>query len=551
MRSGQRLFVPVFVIVALFLTPGVLRADVTGSINGVVRDPSQAVVKGAQVTVTNTQTNLSQHTVTADDGSYRFLALPVGTYKVNVTTAGFQQFNTTDIVLKVNDELRIDVTLTVGNIQEVISIQANAAQVETESTQLGDVIDSKKMLALPLNGRSYLDLLGLQAGVAPAGSVTIGGDRPVSGYLANAGNVSVNGQRETANAFLVNGGDVSEGRNLGAGLVPNLDSVEEFRLITNSFDAEYGKFSGAVMNAITKSGTNSFHGDAFEFLRNDTLDARNFFVANKSELRRNQFGYAVGGPFWKNKLFWFTDYQGTRQVQGAETGIVQVIPSAQRNGIFDPSTLTGTVDGPYWAQVLSQRLGYAVNNGEPYSFSGCTLTSNCVFPGGTIPQKAWSKPAIGTLPFIPLGNVDPVSGIYSDNSQKNRISDNKAAQRVDFINDRWGSWSWYYHFDDSTVFNALPSAAVSGFPSFTPSRAQQIVMSNTKTLGPGAVNEARVSFFRTSTTTDRPKGGFAQLSDLGFVTGAGTLGINPSGPPGFPQYVPQLYFNNFSIGVQI
>jgi len=153
-----------------------------------------------------------------------------------------------------------------------MSVQADAAQVETESTQLGDVIDSKKMLALPLNGRSYLDLLGLQAGVAPSGSVTIGGDsgtgsRAVSGYIQNAGNVSVNGQRETANAFLVNGGDVSEGRNLGAGLVPNLDSVEEFRLITNSFDAEYGKFSGAVMNAITKSGTNGFHGDVFYFLR--------------------------------------------------------------------------------------------------------------------------------------------------------------------------------------------------------------------------------------------------------------------------------------------
>ena len=125
----------------------------------------------------------------------------------------------------------------------------------------------------------------------------------------------MNGQRETANAFLVNGGDVSEGRNLGAGLVPNLDSIEEFRLITNSFDAEYGKFSGAVINAITKSGTNGFHGDAFEFLRNDHLDAKNYFAPSKSELRRNQFGYAAGGPFWKNKLFWFSDYQGTRQVQ--------------------------------------------------------------------------------------------------------------------------------------------------------------------------------------------------------------------------------------------
>ncbi len=529
------------------LLPSIVRADVTGSILGVVRDKSNAVVVGATVVATNTQTNFSKTAATGPDGTYRILALPAGPYKVVAEAAGFQTYTATDIDLKVNDQLRVDVALEVGSVQNQVSVEALAVQVQTESTQLGDVIESKKMLALPLNGRSYIDLLGLQAGVAPASAGTIGGDRPVSGMLS-AGNVSVNGQRETANAFLVNGGDVSEGRNLGAGLIPNLDSIEEFRLITNSFDAEYGKFSGAVMNAITKSGTNGLHGDAFEFLRNDTLDARNFFVATKSELRQNQFGYAVGGPFLKNRIFWFTDYQGTRQIAGAETGVVQLPTLAERQGIFDPAALSGTVDGNYWAQVLSQRLGYGVTNGEVYSFPGCTMTSDCVFPGGTIPQRAFSKPAIGTMPYIPIGNIDPNTGLYSDNSQKNRIQDDKTGQRVDFINQKTGNWSWYYHFDDSTVTNALPAASVSGFPSLTPSRAQEIVMSDTKTLGPSAVNEARVSFFRTSVTKDKPKGSFANLSDLGFITGVGTLGINPSGPAGFPQYVPQLYFNNFAIG---
>src|SRR5436305_2095841 len=381
MRNAQRLFAPVFVILALLLASSFSFADVTGSILGVVRDPSQAVVKGVRVTVTNTQTNLSQDSVTGDDGSYHFLALPAGTYRVNATIPGFQQFNTTDIVLKVNDQLRVDINLRVGNVKEEVSIAADAVQVETESTQLGDVIDSKKMLALPLNGRSYLDLLGLQAGVAPETAGTIGGDRPVSGYIFNAGNVSVNGQRETSNAFLVNGGDVSEGRNLGAGLVPNLDSVEEFRLITNSFDAEYGKFSGAVMNAITKSGTNGFHGDVFEFLRNDKFDAKSYFAPGKSELRRNQFGYTLGGPIWKNHLFFFSDYQGTRQVQGAETGLVTVPTPAQLSGHIDPAAfmttdsngnpVPTTVDGAYWAQVLTQRLGYTVSQNEPYSIAGC------------------------------------------------------------------------------------------------------------------------------------------------------------------------------------
>src|SRR5882762_7736015 len=560
MRNGYRFFAPIFLSATFFLAPNVLLADVTGSILGVVRDQSQAVVKGARITVTNTQTNLSQQTVSAEDGSYHFLALPVGTYTLNATSTGFQQSNATDIVVKVNDQLRIDVSMRVGSVQQEVSVAAGAVQVETENTQLGDVIDSKKMLALPLNGRSYLDLLGLQAGVVPVTSGSIQQDRPVSGgYSSSVGNLSVNGQRETANAFLVNGGDVSEGRNLGAGLVPNLDSVAEFRLITNSFDAEYGKSSGAVMNAVTKSGTNGIHGTAFEFLRNDKFDANNFFdnqappgadgKAPRAELRRNQFGYAIGGPFWKNRLFWFTDYQGTRQVRGASTGLVELPTLDQRAGKFSPADLSGTIDGPYWAQVLTQRLGYSVTNGEKYSFAGCTLTSDCVFPGGVIPQRAFSKPAIGTLPFIPVGNIDPNTGLFSDSGQKNRIQDDKAAQRVDFINEMTGNWSWYYHFDDSNAFNAIPSASVPGFPSFTPSRAQQIVMSNTKTLGPTAVNEARVSFFRTSTITDKPKGSFAKLSDLGFVTGIGTLGINPSGPPGFPEYMPQMGFNNFYVGV--
>ncbi|PYX51045.1 MAG: hypothetical protein DMG79_04350 [Acidobacteria bacterium] len=562
MRSGHSFFVPVFVV-SMLLLPSMLLADVTGSILGVVRDPSQAVIKQARVTVTNTQTNLSEQTVTADDGSYRFLALPAGIYKVNVTIPGFQQFNATDIVLKVNDQLRIDVTLTVGNIKEEVSVQANAAQIETESTQLGDVIDSKKMMALPLNGRSYLDLLGLQAGVAPSGSVTIGGDsgtgeRAVSGYLKNAGNVSVNGQRETANAFLVNGGDVSEGRNLGAGLVPNLDSVEEFRLITNSFDAEYGKFSGAVMNAITKSGTNGFHGDVFYFLRHEKMDAQNYFFSGqpKSEYRQHQFGFTGGGPFWKNKLFWFTDYQGTRQVRAAEVSGVLVPSADELGGQFDPSALNLSVDGVAggtcpacgWPTELTQRLGYTVTAGEPYSFPGCTSTVDCVFPGGLIPQAAWSPAAIGILPYIPgPTNAD---GTFSDNRQKNRITDNKIGERVDFNSQKTGNWSFYYHFDDSTVNSALPDggASVPGFPAVTPTRAQEFVISNNKTIGTNAVNEARLTFFRTSTHLDNPTGGKASLASLGFQTGVGTLGIIPDATPGFAEYVPQLYFNNFAIG---
>lgn len=514
-----------------------VRADVTGSIFGFVKDKSQAVVAGAKVTATNVETNLVKETTSSSDGEYRLLALPAGTYTVTASAAGFQDFSSTNIDVKVNDRLKIDVLLEVGTIKQAVSVEANAVQVETESTQLGDVIETKKLLSLPLNGRSYIDLLGLQAGVVPTTSGSMQQDRPVSGDLS-AGNVSVNGQRETANSFLVNGSDVSEGRNLGAGLIPNLDSIAEFRLITNSFDAEYGRFSGSVMNAITKSGTNGVHGTAFEFLRNDKLDARNFFDPSKAELRRNQFGFAVGGPIWKNKIFWFTDYQGTRQVAGASTGLVSVPTNAERAGNFGAGAFSGSVQGAYWAQVLSQRLGYSVQNNEPY---------NSVFPNGVIPMSAWSKPSIAILPYIPAGNVG--NGLFADASQKGVVNDDKIGERIDFNNQMTGNWSFYYHNDWSNVFNPLAAASVPGFPAVTPTSVHLGTMSNVKTFGPTMVNEFRVSFFRTVTTITKPAGSFAKLSDLGFVTGPGTLGIIPSGPAGFPETVPPLYFNNFSIGV--
>ena len=534
-----------------------LVADVTGSITGVVKDSSGAPVAHVRVAATESSTNFTRSGESDSNGEYRLLAMPPGQYTLTATDPGFQTFITKGITLQVNDQLQINVNLEIGAVKEAVTVEANTVQVETESTQLGQVVGTKQILSLPLNGRSFLDLLGLQAGVAPTTSGSIQQDRPVSGGSggASTGNVSVNGQRETANAFLVNGGDVSEGRNQGAGLVPNLDSIQEFRLITNGFDAEYGKYSGSVMNAITKSGSNGFHGDAFEFLRNDKIDARNFFDPTKAELRRNQFGYAIGGPFIKNKLFWFTDYQGTRQVAGASTGLVAVPDASQRAGNFDPSLFADSsgnptvVNGSYWAQQLSSRLGYSVQNGEPYSFAGCTTSANCVFPNGVIPQTAYAKPAVGILPYIPLPNQ--ASGYFADASQRNSIVDDKIGQRVDFINEMTGNWYFYYHFDDSTVNDALPPSggSVPGFGSITPTRAQEFVVSNTKTFGASQVNEFRLSFFRTSTRTDEPNGGFADLSSLGFVTGPGTLGIIPSGPAGFPQTVPPIYFNSFSVGV--
>ena len=367
-----------------------LRADVTATILGIARDSTSAALPRVKVTITNIDTNLTRSVLTDATGEYRFLSLPVGTYTVEAEVSGFQKFVAAGIVLTVDQQRRVDITMQVGNLQQKIEVSASAVQVETTSTQLGTVIEDKSIQNLPLNGRSYIDLLSIQPGVAPESSAT--------------GLISVNGQREASNAFLVNGGDVSEGRTMGAGLIPNLESVSEFRLITNSFDAEYGRFSGAVMNAITKSGTNGLHGSAFEFLRNSDMDARGFFDPAVTLLKRNQFGYAVGGPAIKNKVFWFTDYQGTRQSQGSSGSLTQLPSAAQRTGNFSPSDLNGVVSGPYWAQILSQRLGYTVSANEPYSTPTCTSTAACVFPRRHHPRQ-------GLFPHIrePAKELSPAS----------------------------------------------------------------------------------------------------------------------------------------------
>ncbi|MGB9507880.1 MAG: hypothetical protein WBQ91_16930, partial [Candidatus Acidiferrum sp.] len=286
--------------------------------------------------------------------------------------------------------------------------------------------------------------------------------------------------------------------------------------------------------------------------------AKNYFVTSTSELRQNQFGYAAGGPAWKDHIFWFSDYQGTRQVAGAETGLVTVPTAAQRQGDFDPSLLSGTIDGPYWASVLSQRLGYTVTQGEIYSSPTCTSTNaasptGCVFPGGVIPQSAWSTPAAKILPYIPAPTLAGSVNNYENNSGRNIVDDDKIGERVDFNNKLTGNWSWYYTYDDANTPTALVAAGdgatVAGFPSTSIDHAQQFVMSNTHTFGATAVNEARFSFFRTALHKDNPTGSFASLSSLGFVTGAGTLGIIPDTTPNYPQYVPQIIFNNYTIGV--
>lgn len=521
-RSKSWLWLPL----AAALCPCVARSDVTGTILGVVTDSSGAVIQGVRVAATHLDMNLVQETTTDATGQYRILSLPVGPYKVEATFPGFQTFVATGVVLTVNEQRRVDIALRVGATAQETTVSATALQVETTSTQLGDVVDERKIRELPLNGRSFVDLLGLQPGVAPTGTRNEG-----------PGTVSVNGQRENSNGFLVNGGDVSGGANFEAGIQPNLDSIQEFRLLTNSFDAEYGRFSGGVMNTITKSGANRLHGTAFEFLRNDDMDARGFFDTGKGALKKNQFGYAVGGPAIRDKLFWFTDYQGDRQVNGGTASEIQVLSPAERQGNVGVDKLTGSVTGPYWAQVLSQRLGRSVQDGDPYS---------AVFPDGIIPQSAFSAAAKGTMGFIPVPNVG--DNIFASAALSTRSADNRAGQRVDLLHKRTGTWSGYYYFDDLNSLNPYGGSSFpTGFGSYTRNRNQLGTLSNTHIFGPAIVNDFRASYARI-VVRSVPSGEIApSLESLGFVTGPGTTGINNSGPAGY-KGVPNIGLNNFSFG---
>jgi hypothetical protein len=302
-------------------------------------------------------------------------------------------------------------------------------EVDTIATHLGEVISSSQMTALPLNGRSYTDLLAIQPGVAPISTLLpssvimagVTGSLDPSGDL-DPGNLSINGQRESSNGFMVNGFDVQEHMNGGTSIIPNLDSIEEFRVLTNNFDPEYGNYNGGMVTVISKQGSNAFHGDAFEFLRNTVLDARGYFDPTRSAFRQNQFGGTAGGPIKRDRIFFFADYQGTRTDQGVSTGNISVPTLAKRGGTFND--LTGSVSGPYIASLLTQDLGYTVTAGEPHTR---------VFPVGVIPQSAWSAPGKNLLQYIPLPNVS--ADQYSTSGFAQTVRDDKASSRID--TNRW------------------------------------------------------------------------------------------------------------------
>jgi hypothetical protein len=542
------IFLPMlFTGLCCLCSPQLANAGVTGSISGTVTDNSGAVVAGAEITAHNIETGVDQ-TVKSDlAGQYVFVSLSPGRYDLKIQSSGFKRYQQTGVIVEVNAALRIDVRLQVGAIHEEMTVSGTEVRVETTTTQMGEVIGSTKMESLPLNGRSYTDLLALQPGVAPESSGEYAPLSP-SGNL-NAGGLSVSGQRETANGFMVNGGNVNEGVSQTTSIVPNLDSIAEFRIITNNFDSEYGNYSGGQVNAITKSGTNEFHGEAFEFLRNDDLDARNYFSDIRGAFKQNQFGGTFGGPVVHKKIFFFVDYQGTRLIQG-QVAEVPVPSSTDLTGNLADAAdaLTGTVNGTSWANTLSSELGYSVTNGENYYVPGCTDPSVCVFPNAIIPTSAIPAPSTALLKYLPAPNTTIAGQPYFETSAYNNVlRDDKGGIRVDGSS-RFGQLSAYYFLDDYRQQCPYCSSSLPGFAVLNFGRAQMINLSDTTTQSATAVNEFRLHYMRFASFSGQPVGGVGpSLSSLGFVTGTTTEGIVPIAP----QYegAPNTTFNNFAFGV--
>ncbi|HZD30447.1 MAG TPA: carboxypeptidase-like regulatory domain-containing protein [Candidatus Angelobacter sp.] len=541
--------------IAVFIMVSAARAA-EPTVFGVVTDPSGAVVVQAELTLTDAKSGVQRTAETAQDGKYSFV-VPAGNYTLDLRLAGFEPYTT--VVATGDGALQIDIQLSLATRSDSMSVAVEAPLVDLSTTQTGDLLQEKQLAAVPLNGRSFTDVLALQAGVVPASSVqpnavVMSGctTTPPSGDL-NPGNMSISGQRETANGFTVNGSIVEEDFNNGTAVIPHLDSISELTVLTSNFNAEYGNFSGGQVMVTTKSGTDQIHGSGFEFLRNTSLDSRNYFATDRATYDRNQFGGTLGGPIRKNRAYFFVDYQGTEMTQGQDTGNIAVPSVAARGGNLSDlsSQLTGSVSTDYWANQLSQRLGYKVTAGERYYSSGCLSTAQCVFPSAQIPSSVWSAPAKSLLQYIPQPNIG--SNLFSDSGENEILGDHKGSARLDFKTPP-GQLSSYYFVDQYTLNQPYPTAQgganVPGFNAISQGRAQLISVGLTSVFGASTVNEARFSYMRFYNVIGQPVGGVGpSLASQGFVEGQGTLGIVPLNPS--IEGVENVAFNDFTIGVDV
>jgi hypothetical protein len=365
----------------------------TGSLVGTVKDTSSAVLPGVTVAATNMDTGLSTVVKTGSDGNYVITPLHIGRYSVSVESKGFRREIRKDIVLDVQQSIKLDFTLQVGSVSETMEVSGAPPLLETESAALGDVVTSETIEELPLNGRRYTDLAELTSGVSKVieGPVN-GGSTPTNGNAG--GSFAVNGVRGTQNNFLLDGVDNNSNDNADVSILSSVDAIAEFKIQTSNYSAEFGRTGGAVINATTKSGTNKFHGSAWEFLRNDALDSAQYGFGSavpKAPYKQNQFGATLGGPIKKEKAFFFLDYEGTR-IHSATLDFATVPTPAEAKGDF--SDILGPQSG-------TDALGRPIFTNEIYN-PATTRTVN----GSTVRDGFGFDPTTG-LPINGAANIIP------------------------------------------------------------------------------------------------------------------------------------------------
>jgi hypothetical protein len=521
------IFTLVLVLVLALLSANLLVAQqATAVLTGSVKDASGAVIVGAKVTLRNTQTNAVRTATTDKDGGYLFNLVSIGTYDLKIEEAGFDTYIRKGITLEINQNARLDVALRIGKASQVVEVAGDLTQVDTVSATLGQVETTERIQNLPLAARDTMQLGLLQAGVF-APDQDDGSGNPFS----------VSGQRSESETFLIDGADNNDF--LGNNMVvdPNPDAVAEFKILTNNYEAEYGRTSGGIVNQVIKSGTNAVHGDLFDYFRNTALDASDYFLQQAPVFKYNIFGGTIGFPIVKNKMFLFASYQGARRREGQNPGVLTVLTPAERNGDFsdlytgviDPNTLydTGqltdpTTGGPFMC-------GTNVCNQVPVD----TVMKN--YMNAYLPL-----PNYGTNGYV----EDPVASLQED----------QFIFRYDYNISSKDTFSAFYIFDDqpqSFPFEVLKGASTGGnVPTgsgFTNSqRFQTASLSWTRTLSPTMLNELRFSTNR-SATLDAVPTDKTPPSALGFTTvipddpngaapplvtvsGAFNLGPSPQGP---------------------
>jgi hypothetical protein len=509
-----------------------------GRILGRVSDSSGAVLANVKVTLTNDATGVSADTTTSGNGDYGFPQVSVGTYRIEFDLAGFKKNVQKGVNVDLNQVVTLNSVLQIGQTKEVVEVTSEAPLVDTTSTQLGSIMDAHQVSNLPLNSRDTYQLLQLQPGVQGVGGSDLF-------YGSNtAGAVSVNGGRGRSNNFNVNGGDGNDLFVNSPAIQPTPDSIAEFRVLSNTFDAEYGRNSGAVINVVTKSGTNGWHGSVYEFLRNQMFNSKGYLDLRRPDDKQNQFGGTFGGPIVKDRTFFFTSYEGRRVVHGISSDAVTVPTTAERAGDFSATGFTGSVGTQLEADMLFARCGVGASVGEPYSDP---IAPSVFGPNSQVPTSCFDPAAAAILQlYVPPANTLDNNGVLNTfRSIPNEDSHaNQFTLKIDHSLTNKQNLTGYYYFNDSfdsqpfTRFQAATPNLLQGFGNNSATRAQQINITHTWTISTSVVNELRATYFREAqgtflhpqhtnlVTASCGSGSAAQFC----FTGTDSSGVIPSNP---------------------